>query len=320
MSQLPLISICIPAYKNAAFLDRLFQSIQQQDFRDFEVVVSDDSPDDEVWQLTRKYEKNFPIHYFKNNPSLGSPANWNYAIKQAKGAWIKIMHDDDWFNGTKALSCYFEHIKLRQDIRFFYAAYRNVNTSNGNVEVVKSSGFDRFLLQLSPLHLLRKNTIGNPSCIIVHRSAPLFYEEKMKWVVDIDYYIQLLKAGTKYAFISQPLVDVGISQEQITVSCFRNPAVELPENLMLIEKYPPGQLMNLIVFDYFWRLFRNLPVTQIDEIRLHYPAYQNDRRLNYMISIQNRTGRKALSYKIISKSMMLMTYVTVMVKWGAKRY
>ena len=43
-----LISICIPAYKNTSFLKRLLESLLQQTYTHFEVILSDDSPDDTV--------------------------------------------------------------------------------------------------------------------------------------------------------------------------------------------------------------------------------------------------------------------------------
>ena len=45
MAEPILISICIPAYKHPDFLKRLLDSISIQSFRDFEVIISDDSPD-----------------------------------------------------------------------------------------------------------------------------------------------------------------------------------------------------------------------------------------------------------------------------------
>jgi len=47
------ISICIPAYKNVGFLERLLHSISIQSFADYEVVITDDSPDDSVKNLYR---------------------------------------------------------------------------------------------------------------------------------------------------------------------------------------------------------------------------------------------------------------------------
>ena len=48
---MPLISICIPAYNRTTYLKRLFESIVDQVFKDFEVIVSDDSPNDSVKDL-----------------------------------------------------------------------------------------------------------------------------------------------------------------------------------------------------------------------------------------------------------------------------
>ena len=45
----------------------------------------------------------FKIQYFKNKTSLGSPLNWLAAISHAKGDWIKIMHDDDYFSSIDSL-------------------------------------------------------------------------------------------------------------------------------------------------------------------------------------------------------------------------
>ena len=60
------VSICIPAYKRTVFLRRLLQSIEMQTFKDFEVIVSDDSDDDSVFQLVNEFSKNINILYFKN--------------------------------------------------------------------------------------------------------------------------------------------------------------------------------------------------------------------------------------------------------------
>ncbi|MBC7937190.1 MAG: glycosyltransferase, partial [Rhizobacter sp.] len=74
------ISVCIPAYKNADFLRRCLDSLVSQSFTGFEVILSDDSPDDSVATIAEAYKKDLQIIYFKNDPSLGTPANWNFAM------------------------------------------------------------------------------------------------------------------------------------------------------------------------------------------------------------------------------------------------
>ena len=53
--KLPFFSICIPAYKNTDYLKRLLDSISIQTFRDFEVIITDDSPDETVSTFINNY-------------------------------------------------------------------------------------------------------------------------------------------------------------------------------------------------------------------------------------------------------------------------
>src|SRR5687767_8300464 len=94
----PLVSICIPAYKNVSYLGRLLDSIAEQTFADFEVVITDDSPDNSVEDFLKNYSRIETISYYRNVPACGTPENWNAGIRKARGKWIKLMHDDDWFS------------------------------------------------------------------------------------------------------------------------------------------------------------------------------------------------------------------------------
>ena len=51
------------------------------------------------------------LRYFKNEQPLGTPENWNEAIRNANGAWIKIMHNDDWFATDNALQVFYNKIQ-----------------------------------------------------------------------------------------------------------------------------------------------------------------------------------------------------------------
>jgi len=110
MDETPLISICIPAFQRVNYLRRLLDSIEIQSFRNFETVISDDSPGAEVQELIRSHPLNPKIRYIKNKETLGSPENWNEGIRHAKAGWIKIMHDDDWFSGPGSLQTFADAI------------------------------------------------------------------------------------------------------------------------------------------------------------------------------------------------------------------
>ena len=44
----PLVSICIPTYKQIPYLKKCIESVLKQDFEDYELIITDDSPDDSV--------------------------------------------------------------------------------------------------------------------------------------------------------------------------------------------------------------------------------------------------------------------------------
>ena len=72
---MPFFSICIPAYKNIAYLKRLLKSINEQTFTDFEVIITDDSSDSSVENLLQQLKFAHKVNYHKNIPALGMPAS-----------------------------------------------------------------------------------------------------------------------------------------------------------------------------------------------------------------------------------------------------
>src|SRR5689334_3362096 len=133
----PKISICIPAYQRVQFLKRLLNSIREQSFHDFEVIVTDDSPGNEVSELCNEFREAFPLIYHKNVTTQGTPDNWNQAISKGKGDWVKDMHDDDWYANDKSLEEFIRTIEANPDARFLFSKYHNVNEENGETEVRK---------------------------------------------------------------------------------------------------------------------------------------------------------------------------------------
>ena len=162
------ISICIPAYKRIDYLKRLLLSIEQQNYKNFEVIISDDSDDDTVYNYLQSLINLSQIQYFKNSTSLGTPANWNAAISKAKGDWIKIMHDDDWFSTKDSLQKFVD--ATLQGPKFIYSAYSNFIETEDRYQPIlhNSSQLDSILRQ--PLLLLSENIIGPPSVTLFHKS------------------------------------------------------------------------------------------------------------------------------------------------------
>lgn len=304
----PLISICIPAYKNEALFKRLLDSIHIQLFTNFEVIVTDDSPNERIEILCKEFKQKFEISYFRNETSLGSPANWNYAISKAEGEWIKIMHADDWFTSKDSLSMFVKAIK--SGVSFIFSAYSNVNIGDNSSKRNRLSVWELTLLKNSPFNLFKKNFIGHPSTTLIKKNSDkIFYDETINWVVDFDYYIRYLSHYKNFVYIETPLINIGIHKNQITKSSFRIKEVEIPENLYLLKKIGVQKLKNIFVYDYYWRLCRNLQLRKPSDIIPYYQAESIPKPILKIIKFQSKLSKSFLQIGLFSKSTMCIGYL-----------
>ena len=93
----PLVSVIIPNYNHAPFLKERIDSVLNQSFDNFEVIILDDKSTDhskEVIESYRNHEKVVHIEY--NSQNSGSTfKQWDKGLKLAKGEWIWIAESDD---------------------------------------------------------------------------------------------------------------------------------------------------------------------------------------------------------------------------------
>lgn len=301
------ISICIPAYKRISYLERLFDSIAVQTYKEFEVIVTDDSPQDDVRQLCETYKRNFRLIYLKNQEVLNTPENWNEAIRKASGEWIKLMHDDDWFSSKDSLKKYVDSISQHPECSFFFSAYSNVYEGTNRVQPMFLKPFWKKALYKDPNILIADNVIGPPSVILHRNDKKMWYDRSMKYVVDIDFYILYLQQN-KPVYINELLINVGINSAQVTKYTFNVPEVHLKESLYLLQKTGAAPLRNIIVFDGWWRLIRNFHMRSADDIRS--TGYNGDIPpvLFTIMKFQKLLPEKLLKNGVFSKVAMSICY------------
>jgi glycosyltransferase involved in cell wall biosynthesis len=304
----PFISICIPAFKRIDFLKRLLDSILSQSYLDFEVVITDDSPSSEVADLCKRYENDFAIYYYKNAKPLGTPENWNESIRMAKGEWIKLMHDDDWFADEESLQEYADAAADNPNEEFVFGAYRNVFDKSGKTREVFVSTLARGSMHKNPAILFGSNLIGPPSVVMHKNKGEFWYDPKIKWVVDIDFYIRYL-GKYRAVYIPEILVNVGMHDEQVTASSFRVSKVEIPENFYLLNKIGPSKLKSVSVYDAWWRLMRNLQIRNPGQLREAGYDGEIPAAIQSMIKWQKNLSPGLLRIGPISKFFMLSNYI-----------
>ncbi len=118
----PFLSVVIPVYKVEDYLERCVNSVLNQDFKDFEIILVDDGSPDKCPEicdsLAEKDNRITVIH--KQNGGLSSARN--AGIENAKGEYISFLDSDDaWAEGK--LKELIEHVSENpSDMTVFYAA------------------------------------------------------------------------------------------------------------------------------------------------------------------------------------------------------
>lgn len=301
------ISILIPAYRRTNYLGRLLDSLEMQTFRDFEVIVTDDTPGEEVRSFLSTRSQTFPLHYIKNEQAKGTPLNWTAGLPYAKGEWIKIIHDDDWLSNANALQSFYDATHVKPDCIFsgYYAFYEADHSKQD--KTITQTQFKRILRH--PYLLFANNIIGPPSVLMFHRSMQELYDPSLKWLVDLEGYVRMMKRYS-CVYINQPLIYMSYNATQVTNDCFRNPEVEIPEALVFHQKFGEDAYRHLLTYDAWWRLLRNLFIRDHVTLQRYAKGADVPEFLTKMLSFQQKIPASLLRIGIFSKCFMFICFLT----------
>lgn len=92
----PLVSIGLPVYNGENFIREAIDSILAQTFKDFELIISDNTSTDKTEEICREYAaKDRRISYYRNEQNLGPAWNYNRVFELSSGKYFKwAAHDD----------------------------------------------------------------------------------------------------------------------------------------------------------------------------------------------------------------------------------
>lgn len=289
-SSIPFISLCIPAYKRPELLIRLLRSVEMQSFSDYEIIISDDTPGDEVKQAMDGFS-HLPIRYFKNEPAAGMPANWNLAMQKAEASWIQLLHADDWYASKDTLA-EFAAVCKSTAASFVFCASKEVNNKEEEIKTLELSKAKRKMLEDNPVSLVYENMIGHPSVVLHKKDNSIQYNTTFKWVVDIDFYIRFLEKHPLFEYIGKPLMNIGIDEEQVSFTAYKNPDVEIPEYLQLISGFPRNiREKNIYVFRCLWNLVKKFRIKDWSYINEHGYTGQQMKAIDHIIRCQQKIPR-----------------------------
>ncbi len=222
VERLPAISVCIPTYNGAKYIAQTIESILNQTFTDFEIIVSDDGSSDKTLEIVGSF--NDPrIVRIDRLSKVGAEANWNNAVANASASLVKLVCQDDILY-PQCLEVEVQTMSKseNQDVSFCFHL-RDFVTPNSRKLSARRVGYSN-LQKYSKTEILKKvvrsggNPIGEPMAVTMRKlslnSAGKFRGD---YVIDLDMWSKLSDQGSAL-FIEQHLSAFRISKTSWTSS------------------------------------------------------------------------------------------------------
>lgn len=98
----PTVSVIIPCYNCADWIVKCLSELENQSYKDFEVVCVDDCSDDDTCGIISGYKtkSSMPINLLKNDVNSGPAVSRNKAVSVARGEWLAFCDSDDYYDRT----------------------------------------------------------------------------------------------------------------------------------------------------------------------------------------------------------------------------
>lgn len=213
---MPKVSVIIPNYNHARYLDQRMRSVLDQTYRDFEVIFLDDASTDNSRDVFGKYQGDSRIRAVFNEINSGSPfVQWNTGVRMAKGEYVWIAESDDYAD-TRLLETLVGVLDRNPDVGIAYCLSGIVDAAGNIVGNWKpwrvdparwegdyiNSGLDE-----AARFLLHENTIPNASAVVFRKSLyeqAGYADETLRIAGDLKIWLRMLERSN-IAFVARPL-------------------------------------------------------------------------------------------------------------------
>ena len=146
----PLVSVYIANHNYGKYLKKAIDSVLNQTFKDFELIIIDDGSTDNSHKIIKKYKKEKKIiTVFQKNKGL--TVTNNVALRLSKGEFIMRLDADDWLD-SNALQILSDKLRKNKKLGLVFPDYYEVNPFGKIINVTRRHNFKKVSLRNQPAH------------------------------------------------------------------------------------------------------------------------------------------------------------------------
>lgn len=211
---MPTVSVIVPNYCHAPYLEQRIESILQQTFQDFELILLDDCSTDGSREILERYRNHPKVSgIFYNERNSGSPfKQWEKGLSKAKGDYVWIAESDD-FSSPCFLERCVRILDTRPDCSIVFTSSYIVDSHSRTIREEAPVKYpkhkqirfgSRFFLYR---FLCPRNTIYNAGMALVRRSALPADDNytQYRYCGDWLFWIQIVSGGGNVVYLAEPL-------------------------------------------------------------------------------------------------------------------
>ena len=155
------VSIIIPVYNAERFIEKAVESVLEQTYEDFEIILIDDRSTDTSYEIMKNLQKRDKrICVLQNSCNSGVAYTRNYGVENAEGKWIAFLDSDDYWEKTKLEKQMRIHME-NPDIVLSYTGTSFVSETGEEYKYVMHAK-EKFTFK----ELLHKNIISCSSVVV----------------------------------------------------------------------------------------------------------------------------------------------------------
>ena len=205
----PKVSLLIPTYNYARYLPEAIESVLEQDWRDLELLISDDCSTDASREVIAHYAAKDSRIRFKIHPAnLGMVRNWNWCLSNAREEYIKFLFGDDKLASPQTLTKLLALLDTNASVALAASARHVVGEYSEVLETwddFRQAGVHKGPEVIAQCLEQDRNLIGEPSVVLFRRrDAARGFDWRYQQLVDLEMWFHLLEKGG-FAYTREPL-------------------------------------------------------------------------------------------------------------------
>jgi GT2 family glycosyltransferase len=258
---MPLVSIILTSFNHEKFIREAIESVLNQTFVDFELIIWDDASTDDSWEIIQSYTDS-RIRAFKNSKNEGPCFGFNKAVFElSRGGYVAIHHSDDAWELNK--------LQVQVD---FLDAHQNIGAVFTNAQPIDERGVplidkDHFYYSIFSqpnrtrhewlrYFFLQGNALCHPSVLIrkncYQKTGP--YSDILAQLPDLDMWVRVC-SNFEINVLPDPLVNFRVMDNEMNTSGSRPETIirNVYEFYKVLQKY-----RKVIVGEELFKIFPEL--------------------------------------------------------------